>query len=201
MKTSSNGLSFIAQQEGCILHTYNDGTGVLTIGVGHTSAAGPPKVQRGQTITKEQAYQILATDLGKVEAQVNTLVRVPINQNQFDALVSFHFNTGALGRSTALKKLNQGDYNGAADALLAYNRAGGRVLPGLSKRRALERQMFLSKVPQVPQVPSGSPTAVSVGLGGILAASFHSHPWYWFVGGALVAGLVIEFIYYKSRGK
>src|SRR5581483_4311493 len=144
MITSSKGRRFIEQFEGLSLRTYDDGTGVLTIGYGHTSAAGLPRVVRGQSITKDQADQILASDLGKVETQVNNLVHVPINQNQFDALVSFHFNTGALGRSTALKKLNAGDYNGCADALLAYNRAGGRVLPGLQRRRQAERKLFLT---------------------------------------------------------
>lgn len=198
MKTSSNGRRLIEQFEGLSLKAYNDGTGVITIGYGHTSAAGPPKVSRGQTITKEQADQILASDLGKVETQVNSLVHVPIDQNQFDALVSFHFNTGALGRSSVLKKLNQGDYNGAANALLLYNRGGGRVMAGLARRRAAEKALFLTKATQVPSLPSGSPTAVSVGLGGILMTFFQDH-WMLIIAGAISLAALVEFIIWKRK--
>ena len=198
MKTSDNGRRFIEQFEGLSLKVYNDGTGVLTIGYGHTSSAGLPKVYRGQTITKEQADQILGSDLGKVETQVNSLVHVPINQNQFDALVSFHFNTGALGRSSVLKKLNQGDYDGAANALLLYNRGGGRVMAGLARRRAAEKALFLKGGTQVPSLPSGSPTAVSVGLGGTLAAYFQDH-WMLILGCAVGLAVLVEFIIWKRK--
>jgi len=188
MRTSSSGRGFIEQFEGLSLKAYDDGTGVITIGYGHTSAAGLPRVYKGQTITKEQADAILASDLGKVEAQINKLVRVPLNQNQYDALVSFHFNTGALGRSTALKRLNQGDYNGCADALLSYNRAGGRVLPGLTRRRQAERALFLKK--QIAPVGTGG----SIGL----VAYLHDHPWY-ILGGIILLGLIVDVIIHKVR--
>lgn len=195
MRTSSNGRRFIEQFEGLSLKAYDDGTGVVTIGYGHTSAAGAPKVYKGQTITKEQADAILASDLGKVETQVSNLVHVPLNQNQFDALVSFHFNTGALGRSTALRKLNQGDYNGCASALLAYNRAGGSVLSGLTRRREAERRLFLTK-PGV--MPSGSPTVISVGLGATLAAFFKEH-WVAILAGAFGLAVLVEAIIMKRK--
>src|SRR5271166_4274141 len=103
MKTSQTGLNLIEQFEGLILGAYDDATdkivptggssrGTLTIGYGHTSSAGPPKVYVGQRITKDQANQILAADLAVVEQQVSSRVKVPLNQNQFDALVSFTFN-------------------------------------------------------------------------------------------------------------
>lgn len=106
MKTSPNGRKFIEGFEGLYLHTYDDGTGTLTIGYGHTTAAGPPVVHRGMTITKDEADAILAADLASVEANVNHLVKVPVNQDQFDALVSFDFNTGSLRRSNILWALN-----------------------------------------------------------------------------------------------
>lgn len=197
MKTSSQGRKFIEGFEGLYLKTYNDGTGVQTIGYGHTTAAGPPKVYRGQVITEEQADQILSDDLGKVETQVNTLVRVPINQNQFDALVSFHFNTGALGRSTVLKKLNAGDTKGAADALLLYNRGGGRVMAGLVRRRQAERKMFLTPS---KTVPTSVGTGVAVG-GSSIATYFHNH-WMLIVGGSLLVAILIgTAIHYYRKGK
>jgi len=100
MKTSRNGLAFIEKEEGVILYSYDDyndkrvskggvARGTLTIGVGHTSAAGDPKVIPGMVITKAQADKILAQDLNAVEKDISRLVKVPLNQNQFDALVSF----------------------------------------------------------------------------------------------------------------
>lgn len=196
MRTSANGRKFIEQFEGLYLKTYNDGTGVMTIGYGHTSSAGAPKVYRGQTITEEQADSILSSDLGKVEDQVNSLVKVSINQNQFDALVSFHFNTGALGRSTVLKKLNAGDYNGAADALLLYNRGGGRVMAGLVRRRQAERKLFLT--------PSTTP-AIATGTGVVVAgssfATYFQHYWPEIVLGAVVAAVLIGTAVHYIRSK
>lgn len=156
MKTSSTGRKLIEEFEGCILGAYDDDNdhivplgghsrGTLTIGYGHTSAAGAPKVFVGQTITKSQADLILTSDLGPVERDVARLVHVPITQNQFDALVSFHFNTGALGKSGVLVHLNKKDFQGAADALLQWTHANGRVMSGLVRRRQDERKLFLTK--------------------------------------------------------
>jgi len=155
MKTSEGGRALIEKYEGLILRAYDDYNdkivpegqtpkGVLTIGYGHTTSAGAPIVYIGQQITAAEADRILSEDLGKVEVQVNSSVRVPITQNQFDALVSFEFNTGALKRSTLLVKLNNKDYEGAADQFLVWNKAGGRVLEGLERRREAERALFLS---------------------------------------------------------
>lgn len=165
MKTSNKGRQFIESFEGLILSAYDDANdhivpvgdsprGVLTIGYGHTTPAGPPRVYVGQTISKEDADNILAADLASVEIEVQHLVRVALNQNQFDALVSFQFNTGALGRSTLLTKLNKGDYTGAAEEFLKWNKAGGKVLEGLIRRRQAEREMFLTSIPAVTETPS-----------------------------------------------
>ena len=160
MKTSEFGRKFIERFEGLYLHTYNDGVGVATIGYGHTTSAGGPKVKWGQTITKEQADKLLADDLVRVENDVNKLVKVPLTQNQFDALVSFHFNTGGLGRSTLLKKLNAGDYNSVPAELSKWNRGGGKVMAGLTTRRTEEGKLFNKKATptSIPPVVVQKPT-------------------------------------------
>lgn len=151
---SDNGRKLIEEFEGCILCAYDDYNdkivgpgkhprGTLTIGYGHTTAAGSPKVYVGMVITKEQADKILSTDLHAVELQVDHLVTVATTQNQKDALGSFEFNTGALHSSTLLKLLNEGKYTEAADEFLKWNHADGVVLEGLTKRREAERALFL----------------------------------------------------------
>ena len=155
MKTGIAGRKLIESFEGCILGAYDDYDdkilkdgdecrGTLTIGFGHTSVAGSPNVYIGQTITREDADSILSNDLNSVEQQVTNLVKVPLTQNQFDALVSFQFNTGALSRSSVLKYLNAGDYSSSADAFLLYNKGNGQVLPGLVRRRQDEKNLFQS---------------------------------------------------------
>lgn len=144
MKTSSVGLELIKRFEGVRLSAYDDGVGVWTIGVGHTKG-----VKRGDTITMEQVDALLAEDVEEAEGDVTRCVKVPLEQCQFDALVSWTFNLGggALASSTMLKRLNQGDYDGAADEMLKWTRAGGRVLQGLVKRRISERILFLTGSP------------------------------------------------------
>lgn len=145
MKTSSYGRKFIEQWEGLFLHTYDDGTGTLTIGYGHTSAAGPPSVHHGMHITQEEADSILAADLASVEANVNRLVKVPLTQNQFDALVSFDFNTGGLGRSGVLRAVNGKQFGAVPADLLRWVKGGGHVMLGLVRRRKAEGALFASK--------------------------------------------------------
>lgn len=157
MKTSSNGRKFIEGFEGLILQAYDDhndhivevgqnAVGTLTIGYGHTDAAGPPHVFVGQKINQSEADAVLASDLAAVEIEVNHLVKVPLNQDQFDALVSFQFNLGNLGHTgnSLLAALNSGDYNKAADDMLMYDHAGGVKLAGLTRRRMAERALFLT---------------------------------------------------------
>ncbi len=139
MLISQAGINLIKQFEGCRLTAYKDAVGVVTIGYGHT----PSKL--GTTITQEQAEQLLKEDLKKFEEGVLELVKVPLNQNQFDALVSFSFNLGigALACSTLLKKLNAKQYQEAANEFSKWVNAGGKPLPGLVKRRQAEKELFL----------------------------------------------------------
>jgi lysozyme len=97
-------------------------------------------------ITRAQAEALLRRDLARIEREVNRLVKAEISQNMFDALVSFAYNLGigSLKRSTLLKKLNQRDLRGAADQLLRWNRARGRTMAGLTRRREAERDLFLA---------------------------------------------------------
>lgn len=140
MKTSPEGRRLIIQREGFRLKAYLDTKGIPTIGVGHTSMAGPPHVTMGMTITKQQVDEILTRDLKQFESAVNDAVRVPLTQNQFDACVSLAFNIGAGGftHSTVVKRLNQRNYRGAADAFLLWNKP-----PEIIPRRRGERQQFL----------------------------------------------------------
>jgi GH24 family phage-related lysozyme (muramidase) len=144
---SSDGLAIIKHFEGRELKAYQDSVGVWTIGYGHTSAAGPPTVYAGQTITEAEAEEILKKDLELFENGVREMVTVPINSDQFSALVSFSFNVGlgALRDSTLLRLLNSGDYQGAADQFPRWVKAGGQTLPGLVRRRDAERALFLSQ--------------------------------------------------------
>ena len=135
------GLDLIKRFEGLRLRSYLCPANVWTIGYGHTG-----NVSSNQVITSEQAESILRTDLRKFEQAVSDAVTVALSQNQFDALVSLAFNigAGAFAKSTLLRLLNAGDYAGAANQFERWNQAGGRVLDGLSKRRAAERALFLS---------------------------------------------------------
>ena len=148
MSTSVAGRKAITAHEGNVLTAYPDpatGGEPWTIGVGHTSAAGLPKVVKGMRITAAQSDEILSRDLKTFEAGVRSAVKVPLNQNEFDALVSLAFNIGlgAFSKSTLVKKLNAGDRAGAADQFLVWNKAAGKVMKGLSSRRASERSLFL----------------------------------------------------------
>lgn len=140
MKIGKKGISLIQSFESLRLKAYDDGVGVPTIGWGHTKG-----VKWGDTCTKEQADQWLLEDLAVAEKAVNAYVKVDLSQGQYDALVSFTFNvgTGALKSSTLLKKLNAGDYLGAADEFPRWNKGGGKVMKGLTRRRAAERELFL----------------------------------------------------------
>ena len=155
MKVSAAGRKAIAGHEGVRLKAYPDpatGGEPWTIGVGHTSAAGPPKVTKGMTITADECDEILSRDLAVFERAVESAVKAPLNQNQFDALVSFTFNVGVgnLQKSTLLRKLNAHDYRGAADQFAVWNKAAGKVMKGLTKRRADERALFLKPAPTEP---------------------------------------------------
>lgn len=141
MQISDSGIMLIKNFEGLRLTAYQCSAHVWTIGYGHTAGVKP-----GDTITEGQAEQFLRDDLDQFEAAVYRLVNVTLSQHQFDALVSFTFNLGEgnLKNSTLLKKLNAGDYSGAAEEFPRWNRADGRVVEGLTCRRLAERDMFLA---------------------------------------------------------
>ena len=142
MKISTNGIDLICSFEGLRLKAYDDGVGVWTIGYGTTVINGT-KVKKGDTCTVEQAKSYMANDLKQFESAVNQ-VKVPLNQNQYDALVSLAYNIGvsAFLNSTLFKKLNAKDYKGAAEQFPRWNRAGGKVMRGLTNRRASEKRLF-----------------------------------------------------------
>jgi lysozyme len=137
-RTSANGVSLIKHFESFKAQAYICPAGVLTIGYGTTTG-----VRSGQTINESKASTLLAEDLRRFEAEVKSMVRVPLNQYQFDALVSFAYNVGStrLRQSTLLRVLNAGQYQLVAAQFLRWNRGGGRVLAGLTRRRKSE--MFL----------------------------------------------------------
>lgn len=157
MKPSANCLALIKASEGLRLAPYRCPAGVPTIGYGNTRYADGRAVKLSDPpITQAQADALLMATLQPYADAVNRLVKVQINQNQFDALVDFAFNVGTdededtiaegLGDSKLLKLLNAGNYSGAAAQFDVWVMAGGRRLPGLVKRRALEKQLFLKSV-------------------------------------------------------
>lgn len=147
MKTSKVGIDLISGFEDTVLQAYDDGVGVWTIGKGTTVYPNGVKVKKGDTCTLDQANEYFSHDLKRFESSVNNLVKAPLSQNQFDALVSLTYNIGSgnFASSTLLKKLNAKDYAGAADQFPLWNKGGGKVLKGLVRRRADERALFLKK--------------------------------------------------------
>lgn len=145
MRISENGISKLKGEEGERLTGYKDSRGIPTIGVGHTGVVDGKPVAVGMVISKDKSSELLRSDLKWTEEAITTNVKVPLTQNQYDALCSLIFNIGptAFANSTVLKRLNAGDYKGAADAFLMWKKAGNdpeRLLP----RRQRERALFLS---------------------------------------------------------
>lgn len=140
MKYSNDGLHLTEQFEGCRLVAYQDQAGVYTIGYGHTKGVTP-----SMTCTTEQAEWWLRQDVEEAESAVNALVKVPLSQKQFDALVDFTFNLGigSFAKSTLLKLLNASNFKKAALEFEKWNRAGGVVRAGLTRRRLAEKNIFL----------------------------------------------------------
>ena len=142
---SQNGINLLSSFEGCELAAYLCPAKVWTIGFGTTVYPSGVKVKKGDTCTEAQAKSYMAHDLKKFEQAVNGAVNIPLNQNQFDALVSLAYNigTGAFNKSTLVKKLNAGDIRGAADQFDVWVNAGGKRMQGLVNRRAKEKEVFL----------------------------------------------------------
>ena len=139
METSKTGIDLIKHFEGCELYAYKCPAGVWTIGYGHTKGVEP-----GMQITDEDAHNMLVEELVEYESYINKLVTVGLNQNQFDAMVSWVYNLGSanLQASTLLKVLNAGQYGEVPAQMLRWNKAGGKVLEGLTRRRQAEADLF-----------------------------------------------------------
>ena len=135
---SAAGFVGITTYEGFRSDAYNDGVGVTTIGFGSTAGVKP-----GDRITVERALVTALADATRHGEEIKKCIKVPLYQTEFDAYSSFAYNvgTGAFCGSTLLKKLNSGDYPGACAELSRWVKAGGKVLPGLVKRRAAERKL------------------------------------------------------------
>ena len=161
MKISSNGLAIIKKYEGVRLNAYKDAAGVWTIGYGHTKG-----VKAGMKITQAQADAFLKQDCAAAEKNVSTFdSKYHWNQNQFDALVSFAFNIGSINQLTAngTRTIQQ-----ISKKIPAYNKAGGRVLNGLVKRRNEEKALFDKPTANIKCFPATK--RVGTGLASTLAS-------------------------------
>lgn len=148
MKASDKAIELIKKYEGLSLKAYKDYGGIWTIGYGHTRTA-----KYGMTITKEQAEELLRKDVETFEKELNAVVKVPLTQNQFDALISFVYNIGIskFKNSKVLKLINDKRFDEAAEELLKWNKAINQfkqyvVVPGLVRRRKDEYLLFKGEV-------------------------------------------------------
>jgi len=139
VKISQDGLKLIKKFEGCELKSYQDSVGVWTIGYGHTKG-----VEEGQEITQDEAEEMLASELDEYEGYINDMVECDLEQHQFDALVAWVYNLGPtnLRSSTMLKRLNANDLEDVPNQIKRWDKAGGKVLAGLVRRREAEALMF-----------------------------------------------------------
>jgi lysozyme len=176
MQMNETGLKLLRDFEGCKLNAYLDVAGVWTIGYGHTRTA-----REGMTITKKAADALLARDLAEFERGVYAACSEEPNANQFAAMVSLAFNIGLAGfqRSTVLRRHNAGDFTNAAKAFSMWNKAGGQVRAGLTRRRAAEAALYLTPVDDHRQTTSSAtvesadgkrvtPARVAASIGGAL---------------------------------
>lgn len=146
MKTGPAGIQLVKDFEKCVLKAYLCPAGIWTIGWGNIRYANGDRVKEGDEITQEMADSELAVDLGDFERVILRNVRVPLTQNQFDALVSFVYNVGQPNfvGSTMIRLLNQGNYAWAAEQFERWSYASGKQLAGLKRRRLAEKELFLT---------------------------------------------------------
>ena len=139
MKISEDGLELIKKFEGCETSAYQDSVGVWTIGFGHTK-----DVEEGQTCSIEDAESMLTDEMDEYEGYINNMVKVDLQQHEFDSLVAWVYNLGPtnLGESTMLKVLNGGQFDRVPNEMNRWTRAGGEILEGLVRRRQAESLMF-----------------------------------------------------------
>ena len=172
MTVNAAAIDLITEFEGFVDHWYPDpahGWDLPTCCYGHTDAAGAPyyAATKAKTFSKAEGREILAKDLRDVEATVRNAVRVPVNENQIGALVSFTFNLGEgnLQKSTLLKKVNAGLFDDAAAEFAKWNKAKGKVLKGLTRRRAAEAALFKRPVTGIAPSPTSPPVIVTTPVG------------------------------------
>lgn len=147
MRISEAGVDLIKAFEGLKLEAYQDSVGVWTIGYGHTGPVNGEKIKAGLTITKQDAEELIYNDIAQFEDGVNKLTcELDITQGMFDALVCFAYNVGLgnLAKSTLLKLLKQNKVLEASEQFKCWNKAGGKELAGLTRRRNAEAELFLS---------------------------------------------------------
>lgn len=180
MKVTAEGLALIRHFEGFRNKAYRDAVGVWTIGYGHTGMAVPPAVSPGMTISDAEGIKILERDVDVFARGVSRSVTAALTDPQFSALVSFAYNVG-LGnfeKSSVLKAVNAADFAAVPRRLNLWIKAGGRILPGLVKRRAAEGALFAqlddqsATTPARPDIPRGKPAVASRTLWAALVAAF-----------------------------
>lgn len=160
MRTSDAGIRFLMAHEGFRNACYNDPAGYATIGVGHLIGKFPCSDPRARAafpraLTDQEVMDLLRSDLPRYEEPINRLVKVPLNQNQFDALVAFTFNVGVGGfsSSTVLRRVNERRFDLVREALLMWTKAGGKTMRGLVNRRNAEADLFERPVAPPPPPP------------------------------------------------
>lgn len=211
-KINELGLAKIKQFEALKLKAYQDSVGVWTIGYGHTAMAGPPPVHSGMVISEKEANDILNRDLAAYEASVEKAVKVKLTDNQFAALVSFCYNVGPgnFEKSTLVKKLNAGDYDSVPRELAKWNRAGGKVLKGLTNRRAAEAGLWAkgefvasrdapAKPAAPPVVTVDNAIKVGTGVSGLLQAITSSTAQIIFVTAFCLGAAFLAYRWYRAH--
>lgn len=155
MTINKESLDLIKSFEGLELKAYKDAVGVWTIGYGHTSMAGPPVVKAGMRITEKEAEDMLLHDLKKYADAVDKYITVDLNDNQYGALVSFCYNVGPgnFKGSSVVRYVNDRRFTEVPKRLALWNKAGGKVLRGLTRRREAEGKLFLKPVIIAPEKP------------------------------------------------
>ena len=183
MKVNKAGIDLIKQFEGCKLKAYKDSVGIWTVGYGLTTAAGFIEVTKGTAITQDEADYYLEKAVEKFAGEIAPAFQTNVSENEFSACVSLAYNIGSprFKKSSVLKHLNAGDRERAADAFLLWNKAGGKVLKGLERRRAAERKFFLTPARSVKPMPEPAPKPAPqqhwlLGLLRVILSLFSS-PW------------------------
>lgn len=180
MNINQATVDLVKEFEGLRLKAYRDPVGVVTIGYGYTNRAGfGPGVDMGDVWTEDRAEEMLRKGLDVFADQIRPHFTREPNENQFGAMLSLTYNigAGAFADSTCLRRFNEGDEEGAAEALTWFNKAGGKVLRGLVRRREAERQLFLTPAPEPPvntspEPVNEAPKSERIGWGAIIRAIF-----------------------------